>query len=604
MKRIEDYGLIGDSRSAALVSRDGSVEWLCFPRFDSAAVFAALLGDENHGHWTLAAADSTARVSRRYRTGTAVLETRFETRTGAATVIDFMAPVAGEPGSQLIRLVRGDEGEVDMRTTLRFRFDYGRLTPWLRRVEGGVIAVAGPDAVRLTSPVPLVNRDWTTCADFTVGAGERTPFALTWFPSHLKPPPERDPRRLLDLVDRAWRRWIGRSSYRGPWREAVERSLITLKLLTYQPTGGIVAAPTTSLPEEIGGARNWDYRYCWIRDATLTLYALLSSGYRREAESWRRWLLRAAAGSPQDLQIMYGLHGEPRLPESILDWLPGFADSRPVRVGNAAQQQLQLDVFGELTGVLHAARRFGMGADHDSWRLQQVILRHLEDVWREPDAGLWEVRGPQRHFVHSKVMAWYAFDRMVASARAFGLEGPVDHWCEVREAIRAEVCERGFDRRRGTFVQYYGATNVDAALLYIPIVGFLPPDDPRVLGTLAAVERELLEDGLVRRYSVHGDLDGLPGEEGAFLACSFWLCDVYRMCGREDDARALFERLLALSNDLGLLAEEYDPRAGRQLGNFPQAFSHVALINTAHGLTAPGRALAEHARADTAGGRA
>jgi GH15 family glucan-1,4-alpha-glucosidase len=583
--RIEDYGLIGNTHSAALVARDGSIEWLCLPRFDSPAIFAALLGDESHGSWRIYAKASDIRITRRYRPGTAILETRFETEAGAATVIDFMPPPGDDFVDEVIRLVRGDAGVVAMAMSVLFRFDYGRLVPWLERTAEGIVAIAGPDAVRLYTSIELVNKDWTTQAEFVVHEGEYVPFVLTWFPSHREPPAVRDAVALLRRVEQGWVGWSARNTYKGPWREAVERSLITLKLLTYRPTGGIVAAPTTSLPETIGGVRNWDYRFCWIRDATLSLYALLTSGYQQEAVAWREWLLRAAAGSPQDLQIMYGLHGEQRLVEFALDWLPGFADSRPVRIGNAAYSQLQLDVYGELVSALHAARRFGIGASDAAWALQCVVIEHLEGIWHEPDEGIWEVRGPRRHFVHSKLMAWLAFDRMIASAGMFGLEGPVEHWAQIRDAIHADICRNGYDAHRNTFVQYYGATAVDAALLFIPIVGFLPPDDPRVLGTVAAIERELMQDGLLRRYRDLGEVDGLPGNEGAFLACSFWLCDVYQLCGREADARALFERLLGYANDLGLLAEEYDPRAGRQLGNFPQAFSHVSLINTAHGLS-------------------
>ncbi|HEV8014510.1 MAG TPA: glycoside hydrolase family 15 protein [Stellaceae bacterium] len=585
-RRIEDYGLIGNTHSAALVSRDGSIDWLCLPRFDSAAIFAALLGDESHGSWRICATGSNVRVTRRYRPGTSILETRLETETGTATVIDFMPPPGDDFVDEVIRLVRGDAGVVEMAMTVMFRFDYGRLVPWLERSVEGITAIAGPDAVRLYTPVDLVNKDWTTQAEFAIHASEYVPFVLTWYPSHREPPAVRDAVALLKKVEQAWQGWSARNTYEGPWHDVVERSLITLKLLTYRPTGGIVAAPTTSLPEAIGGVRNWDYRFCWIRDATLSLYALLTSGYQDEAIAWREWLLRAAAGSPQDLQIMYGLHGEQRLVEFTLDWLPGFAGSRPVRVGNAAYAQLQLDVYGELIGALHAARRFGIGASDAAWALQLVVIDHLERIWREPDEGIWEVRGQRRHFVHSKLMAWLAFDRMIASAVMFELEGPVEHWRQVRDAIHADILSNGFDAQRNTFVQYYGATTVDAALLFIPIVGFLPPDDPRVLGTVAAIERELMQDGLLCRYRDVGEVDGLPSGEGAFLACSFWLCDVYQLCGRTADAGALFERLLGLANDLGLLAEEYDPRAGRQLGNFPQAFSHVSLINTAHGLSA------------------
>jgi len=593
-KRIEDYGLIGNTHSAALVSRAGSIDWLCLPRFDSAAIFAALLGDDSHGSWRICAKASEVRISRRYRPGTAILETRFETESGTATVIDFMPPPGDEFVDEVIRLVRGDAGVVAMAMSVLFRFDYGRLVPWLERSVEGIVAIAGPDAVRLYTPIALVNKDFTTQAEFLVHEGQYIPFVLTWYPSHRVAPPVRDAVALLRRVEQRWRDWSARNSYEGPWRAAVERSLITLKLLTYRPTGGIVAAPTTSLPEALGGVRNWDYRFCWIRDATLSLYAMLTSGYQQEAIAWREWLLRAAAGSPQDLQIMYGLHGEQRLVEFALDWLPGFADSRPVRIGNAAHSQLQLDVYGELISALHAARRFGIGASDAAWALQLVVIDHLERIWREPDEGIWEVRGPRRHFVHSKLLAWLAFDRMIASARMFGLEGPVDRWAQIRDAIHADICRNGFDAERNTFVQYYGASNVDAALLFMPIVGFLPPDDPRILGTVAAIERELLRDGLLRRYRTLGEVDGLPGGEGAFLACSFWLCDVYQLMGRAADAEALFERLVGYANDLGLLAEEYDPRAGRQLGNFPQAFSHVSLINTAHALCALSVGASEH----------
>jgi GH15 family glucan-1,4-alpha-glucosidase len=594
-RRIEDYGVIGNTFSVALVSREGAIEWLCLPRFDSPALFASLLGDERHGRWTLGARDPGARISRRYRPHTAMLETRFETATGAATVTDFMPRPGDDFADEVIRLVRCDQGRVDMTMQATFRFDYGRLVPWLQRTPEGLLAIAGPDAVRLATTAPLVNEDFATRSDFSLSAGEFVSFVLTWFPSHRDPPQVRDTSVLASEVEQAWTRWSARSTYRGPWREAVERSLITLKLLTYRPTGGIVAAPTTSLPEDIGGARNWDYRYCWIRDATLSLYALLTSGYHEEARAWRLWLMRAAAGSPKDLQIMYGLHGEQRLMEYELDWLPGFEASRPVRVGNAAHAQRQLDVYGELAGALHAARRFGIDGMDESWSLQQVVIEHLEQIWREPDEGIWEVRGGARHFVHSKVMAWLAFDRMIASARMFDMPGPVERWRKARDEIHAQVCSQGFDAKANTFVQSYGSKDLDAALLFIPMIGFLPPDDPRVLGTVKAIERELMHDGLVRRYRNCGEVDGLPGDEGMFLACSFWLCDVYRLCGREQDALALFERLLALRNDLGLMSEEYDAKAARQLGNFPQAFSHVSLINTAHGLSGSHAAAAERA---------
>ena len=595
MRRIEDYGLIGNTHSAALVSRSGSIDWLCLPRFDSGAIFAALLGDERHGSWQLRAKDREARIFRRYRPGTAILETRFETEMGAATVIDFMPPPADNSVNEVIRLVRGDRGVIEMATTILFRLDYGRLVPWLQRTAKGIFAVAGPDAVRLYTPVELDNRNLTTQAEFAVHAGEYVPFVLTWFPSHRQPPAVGDAVGLMDRVERFWRDWSARSTYQGPWNEVVERSLITLKLLTYSPSGGIVAAPTTSLPESLGGSRNWDYRYCWIRDATLTLYAFLTSGYHDEAIAWRNWLLRAAAGSPKDLQIMYGLHGEQRLQEFTLDWLPGFAGSAPVRVGNAAFSQLQLDVYGELIGSLHAARRYGIDGSEAAWSLASVIVEHLARIWHQPDEGIWEVRGSARHFVHSKLMAWVAFDRMIASASIYGLSGPLERWRRIRDEIHADICRNGFNAERNTFVQYYGGATVDAALLFIPLVGFLPPDDPRVLGTVAAIERDLLNNGLLRRYDTDDGFDGLDGDEGAFLACSFWLCDVYHLCGRDADALKLFKHLLGFANDLGLLSEEYDPCGVRQLGNFPQAFSHVALINTAYALSGKDNAAAQRA---------
>ena len=595
MRRIEDYGLIGNTHSAALVSRSGSIDWLCLPRFDSGAIFAALLGDERHGSWQLRAKDREARIFRRYRPGTAILETRFETEMGAATVIDFMPPPADNSVNEVIRLVRGDRGVIEMATTILFRLDYGRLVPWLQRTAKGIFAVAGPDAVRLYTPVELDNRNLTTQAEFAVHAGEYVPFVLTWFPSHRQPPAVGDAVGLMDRVERFWRDWSARSTYQGPWNEVVERSLITLKLLTYSPSGGIVAAPTTSLPESLGGSRNWDYRYCWIRDATLTLYAFLTSGYHDEAIAWRNWLLRAAAGSPKDLQIMYGLHGEQRLQEFTLDWLPGFGGSAPVRVGNAAFSQLQLDVYGELIGSLHAARRYGIDGSEAAWSLASVIVEHLARIWHQPDEGIWEVRGPARHFVHSKLMAWVAFDRMIASASIYGLTGPIERWRSIRDEIHADICRNGFNAERNTFVQYYGGATVDAALLFIPLVGFLPPDDPRVLGTVTAIERDLLNNGLLRRYDTDDGFDGLDGDEGAFLACSFWLCDVYHLCGRDADALKLFKHLLGFANDLGLLSEEYDPCGVRQLGNFPQAFSHVALINTAYALSGKDNAAAQRA---------
>jgi len=600
--RIEDLALIGNTHSAALIADDGTVQWLCLPRFDSPALFAALLGNDGNGSWRLAAADPAARRSRCYRPGTAILETRFETETGTATIIDFMPVPEHEAQIDLIRIVRGDAGMVEMATEIRFRFDYGRSTPWLRQHEHGLIAIAGPDAVLLTTAVELENRDFATFAKFPVKAGETHAFTLTWFPSHLPTPRPRDPEPLLEETETRWRRWIGRSEYEGPWRDQVERSLITLKALTYRPTGGIVAAPTTSLPEWIGGSRNWDYRYCWLRDSTFTLYALLSSGFREEAAAWSDWLLRAAAGMPNELQIMYSIRGGRRLMEYELDWLPGFCGSRPVRIGNQAYAQLQLDIFGELFDTFHTARRYGIDPSAHSWPLQKVLIGYLEKIWQSPDEGIWEIRGEPRHFVHSKVMAWVALDRAVKSAEEFGLEGPVAEWRVLRDRIHDDVCGKGFDTELGSFVQYYGGKTLDAALLILVQVGFLPPEDPRIRGTIAAIERGLLRNGLLRRYSTETAVDGLPDDEGAFIACSFWLCDAYALCGRLDDARRLFERLLGLANDLGLLAEEYDPVGQRQLGNFPQAFSHVALINTAHTLThaaGPAHQRASQAKAGT-----
>ena len=584
-RRIEDLALIGNTHSAALIDLDGTVSWLCLPRFDSPALFASLLGTDDNGSWRLSAKDPTARRTRRYLPDTMILETMIETKSGRAVVIDFMPVPEREDRIDVIRLVRGVAGTVTLTTDIRFRFDYGHVTPWLQRVPDGLTAVAGPDAVLLTAPVELENRDFVTTADFSVEAGDSIAFQLTWFPSHMDPPTPRDPEVLLKDTTERWIRWSGRAEYHGPWRDQVERSLITLKALTYRPTGGIVAAPTTSLPEELGGTRNWDYRYCWLRDSTFTLYALLSSGYREEAESWHAWLLRAAAGAPSELQIMYSIMGGRRLTEIELDWLPGFCDSRPVRIGNGAYSQLQLDIFGELFDTFHTARRYGIDGNGEAWSLQKVLLQYLEKIWPAPDEGIWEIRGEPQHFVHSKVMAWVAFDRAIKSAEEFKLDGPVEDWRILRDRIHEDVCAKGFSAELGSFTQFYGGRTLDAALLILVHVGFLPPEDPRILGTIDAIERGLLHNGLLRRYSTETGVDGVPGDEGAFLACSFWLCDAYALCGRLDEAKALFERLLSLTNDLGLLAEEYDPVAKRQLGNFPQAFSHVALINTAYTLT-------------------
>jgi GH15 family glucan-1,4-alpha-glucosidase len=578
--RIEDYGLIGDGETAALVSRDGSIDWLCWPRFDSDACFAALLGTREHGRWRIAPSAEVRRVSRRYRGDTLILETEFETAEGRARLVDFMPPRGA--CSDVVRLVEGIEGSVPMCMELILRFGYGRTTPWVSRLDdGGLRAVAGPDMVVLRSPTALRGKDLTTVCDFRVAAGEVTPFVLSYSPSHEPAPQAVNPRAALAGTESWWREWCGHATVDGELRSQVMRSLITLKALIYAPTGGIVAAPTTSLPEHLGGPRNWDYRFCWLRDATLTLLALMDAGFFDEAQRWRDWLLRAAAGRPEELQIMYGIAGERRLAEWEVGWLPGYGGSRPVRVGNAAAGQLQLDVFGELMDALHHARRGGLSGSEQSWSVQRELMRHLTGIWREPDQGIWEVRGPPQHFTYSKVMAWVAVDRAVKAVESFGLEGPVDEWRALRATIHEEVLRHGVDRARGCFTQAYGSRNVDASLLLLPQLGFLPADDPRMRATVAAVEKHLLRDGFVLRYDTGETDDGLPPGEGAFLACSFWLADAYVLCGRHDEARALFERLLSLRNDLGLLAEEYDPATGRQLGNFPQAFSHIALVDTA-----------------------
>ncbi|CAL9613810.1 Trehalase [Streptomyces sp. enrichment culture] len=581
--RIEDYAIIGDEQTAALVSTDGSVDWLCLPRFDSAACFARLLGDEDNGHWRIAPKGAGRCTRRAYRTDTLVLDTEWETADGAVRVTDLMPQRDRAP--DLVRVVEGLSGEVTVHSALRLRFDYGSVVPWVRRADGHRVAVAGPDSAWLRSEpeVRTWGEDYGTHSEFTVAAGEKVAFVLTWHPSHEPRPPLIDPFQALEHSVADWRAWAARCRYDGPYRDAVVRSLITLKALTYKPTGGIVAAATTSLPEELGGVRNWDYRHCWLRDSTLTLGALLAAGYTDEAEAWRDWLLRAVAGSPADLQIMYGLAGERRLPEAELPWLSGFEGSRPVRIGNDAVNQLQLDVYGEVMDTLTLARAAGMPPVAQVWELQRALLEFLRTAWRRPDEGLWEVRGGRRQFVHSKVMAWVAVDRAVRTLEEEpGLGGDLEGWRALREEIHREVCEKGYDPDRNTFTQYYGSRELDAALLFIPRVGFLPPDDPRVTGTIDAVSRELTRDGLVRRYSTSGStVDGLPGDEGTFLVCSFWLADALLMAGRTKEARELFERLAGLANDVGLLAEEYDPVAGRQLGNFPQAFSHIGLVHTA-----------------------
>ncbi|MFF3688721.1 glycoside hydrolase family 15 protein [Streptomyces sp. NPDC002187] len=587
-QRIEDYALIGDLQTAALVGRDGSVDWLCLPRFDSPACFAALIGGEDNGHWRIAPKGAGACTRRGYVGDSLVLESVWETHTGTVKVIDFMPQRDKAP--DVVRIVEGVSGSVEMSSTLRLRFDYGSVVPWVRRADGHRVAVAGPDSVWLRSEpeVKTWGQQFSTCSSFTVGPGERVAFVMTWHPSHKPRPGLIDPHKALDQCLADWHEWSARCSYEGPYREAVMRSLITLKGLTFAPTGGIVAAPTTSLPEDIGGVRNWDYRYCWLRDSTLTLGALLSAGYLEEAAAWRDWLLRAVAGDPADLQVMYGLAGERRLPETVLPWLGGDAGSAPVRTGNGAVNQLQLDVYGEVMDSLHLGRRAGLTAEGHAWNIQLSLMGFLEATWRRPDEGLWEVRGPRRHFVHSKVMAWVAADRAVRTLEEFPrLRGDAARWRAMRDEVHREVCEKGFDPQRGTFTQSYGSKELDAAVLLIPRVGFLPPDDPRVIGTVDAVRAELGTGPLVRRYSRGAaDVDGLPGHEGEFVVCSFWLADALMMTGRVDEARELFERLLALRNDVGLLSEEYDARAGRQLGNYPQAFSHIGLVNTALALGA------------------
>jgi GH15 family glucan-1,4-alpha-glucosidase len=580
---LEDYALIGDCETAALVSRGGSIDWLCWPRFDSGACFAALLGTREHGRWLIAPVSEGARVSRRYRDDTLILETAFETAGGAVTLIDFMPPRDGN--SDVVRLIRGDRGRVRMYLELILRFDYGSVVPWVNTLEDATLrAIAGPNMVVLRTPVKLEGRDLTTVSEFDVNEGEVVPFVMTHTASHLRLPRAIDPVKALKETEKFWREWVGKNGPRGEWSEAVARSLITLKALTYTPTGGIVAAPTTSLPEQLGGVRNWDYRFCWLRDATMTLLSLMNAGFYDEAHAWREWLLRAAAGEPSQLQIMYGLAGERQLTEIELGWLPGYEGSRPVRVGNAAHSQLQLDVYGEVMDAMHQARQGGLGARDDDWAFQRAIVNRLVEIWKQPDHGLWEVRSEGKHFTYSRVMAWVALDRAIRAVEEFGLKGPVEKWRSVCRAIHEDVCRHGFDRGLGSFVQTYGSKELDASLLLLPTVGFLPPDDPRVVGTVHAIEKSLLFDGFLCRYDTGSSDDGLPKGEGVFLACSFWLADVYVLMKRFDDARTLFERLLDVRNDVGLLSEEYDPRSRRLLGNFPQAFSHVALVNTAHNL--------------------
>jgi len=584
---IEDYGFIGNMLSAALVSRDGSIDWLCLPRFDSDACFAALLGSEENGFWRIAP-DGQYTTTRRYRPGTPILETVFETQDGAATLIDFMPLSEDDEHVDLFRLVRGERGRVSLRMEFVLRFGYGQTIPWVRRADFGLTAVAGPDAVELHAPTALTSRHYRTVSEFSIGAGETLPFALCWHFSHRTAEREVDVEARLRETEDWWRRWPDRDGHGNggdnPWSEAVTRSLVTLKALTYRPTGGIIAAATTSLPERIGGERNWDYRHCWIRDSTFTLYALLTAGFRAEANDWREWMLRAAAGHPSQLQIMYGLAGERRLEELELPWLAGYENSRPVRIGNAAADQLQLDVYGELMDSLHVARKFELPTSAESWNFQKTLLANLTKKWERPDKGIWEIRGASKPFTHSRLMAWVAYDRAIKAAEDFGLPGPVEDWRALRATIKADILRHGWSDRRRSFVQAYGSDALDASLLLLPMVGFLPPEDPRVVSTVDAIQRELTEDGLLLRYRRVETDDGLAGREGTFLVCSFWLADALCMIGRLDEAADLFERLLSLRNDLGLLAEEYDPIAKRQLGNFPQAFSHVGIVNTAHNL--------------------
>ncbi|WP_457027907.1 glycoside hydrolase family 15 protein [Kitasatospora sp. P5_F3] len=581
---IEDYALLGDLQTAALVGRDGSVDWLCLPRFDSPSCFAGLLGTDRHGGWRLAPSTGGPCTERRYHPASLVLESVWHTPTGSVRVTDFMPRRDRLP--RLVRIVEGLSGTVRIRGELRLRFNHGRIEPWVRRTDHHRIAVAGPDSAWLRVPtgVHTWGEDGATVSEFTVRPGEQVPFVLTWQPSHRTDTPRVDPAELLSRTLAGWQSWADGLRYQGPYREQVLRSLITLKALTYDPTGGIVAAPTASLPEHPGGERNWDYRFCWLRDSSMTLAALLRGGFRDEAAAWRKWLLRAIAGDPGDLQAVYGVAGERTLPETSADWLPGYRDSTPVRFGNAAVRQLQLDVYGEVLDTLELAYRAGIPMERKVWGLLRSLMDFLALHWREPDEGLWEVRGCRRQFVHSKVMVWVAADRAVRLAEATGLPAPVQQWRTLRDTVHAEVCEHGYDARRGIFVQSYGAEELDAATLFIAKSGFLPPDDPRLVRTVDAVRTELDQDGFVRRYRAAPDTDGLPGTEGAFLACSFWLADALALTGRRAEARELFERSLAVANDLGLLAEEYDPVSGRQLGNAPQAFTHVALVNTAFGL--------------------
>ena len=580
--KIEDYAFLSDTQSGALVSREGCIDWLCLPRFDSGACFASLLGEKKNGCWLFSPEEKIDKVNRRYRGDTLILETEIETASGAVRFIDFMPPRGKNP--DIVRIIEGLRGEVRMKMELIIRFEYGLIVPWVRKVRDGLEAIAGPDGLILRTPIETRGQDLTTVAEFTVKKGERVPFVLTWFASHEEPARAINPEHALRDTEKFWSDWAKQCRYAGRWKDAVVRSLVTLKGLTYAPTGGLVAALTTSLPEEIGGVRNWDYRYCWLRDATFTLVTLMRVGYYDEAKSWREWLLRAIAGSAAQMQIMYGVHGERQLDEREIPWLSGYENSKPVRVGNAASNQFQLDVFGEVLLAMHESHEAGLETGESDWRLQEELMRFLEFNWQEPDEGIWEVRGGRKHFTHSKMMAWLAFDRAVKLGEAckHSNDGNVERWKKIRDQIHREVCERGYNTDKKAFTQFYGSDALDASLLMMPRVGFLPPSDKRVRGTIEAIERELMQDGLVLRYRTEEEhVDGLPGREGTFLPCSFWLVNGLHFIGRTDEARAMFERLLALRNDLGLISEEYDPIAKRQLGNFPQAFTHLALVNSA-----------------------
>ena len=582
--RIEDYGLIGDCETAALVGRDGSIDWLCWPAFDSDACFASLLGSDKHGRWLIAPADEVTHTSRRYWDNTLILETRFETAGGVVALIDFMPPRGN--ASDVVRLVRGVSGRVKLRMQLVIRFGFGVDIPWVKRTEdGALLAICGQDMAVLRTPVQTRGEDLTTVAEFEVGEGETVPFVLTYGPSFLPLPKPINPAHALRDTEEFWTEWCGHCTYEGGNRDLVMRSLITLKALTYKPTGGIVAAPTTSLPEKLGGARNWDYRFCWLRDATFTLLALMNSGYTEEALAWHNWLLRAAAGAPANMQIMYGIMGQRRLLEWEAGWLPGYEGAQPVRIGNAAHAQLQLDVYGELIDAFHQSRMASLELDETTWALETAVLEHLAKMWDQPDHGIWERRGEGRHYVSSKVMCWVAFDRGIKSAERFGFDAPLDRWRALRDAICVDVCEKGFDTRQNAFVEFYGAQTLDASILLLPAVGFLPATDPRVRGTIAAVEKHMIRDGFVLRHDPREVTDEKQPIEGAFLACSLWLADAYVLAGEIGKAQALFDRVVGIANDLGLLAEEYDSGVGRQTGNFPQALTHIALVNTAHNLS-------------------